>query len=98
MRAKKVDLTHGEIKNALTKAGVVLHDTSMVGGGFPDFACSYRGYCALVEAKTGSRAINERQSKFHDNWQGAVIVARSGEEAVSKFFGAWKQDRLSKAI
>lgn len=85
-RAAKVDTTHGEIRDALRKASVVVHDSSMVGRGFPDFVCSYRGYTALIECKTDCRDLNEPQRKFRDKWEGTMIVARSGEEAVQKFF------------
>lgn len=85
-RAAKVDTTHGEIRNALRKAGVSLFDSSSLGRGFPDLVCSYRGYTSLVECKTTTRDLNEPQRKFRDGWEGTVIVARSGPEAVEKFF------------
>lgn len=95
-RAAKVDDTHGEIRNALRAAGVVLHDCSMVGRGFPDFVCSYRGYTALLECKTGFRDLNEPQRKFRDKWEGTMIVARTGPEAVEKFFQEYAVSLLKK--
>ena len=95
-RAAKVDLTHSEIRDALRAAGVVVHDTSMVGRGFPDFACSYRGYQALVECKTDCRDLNEPQRKFRDKWEGTMIVARSGPEAVEMFFQEYAVNVLKK--
>ena len=95
-RAAKVDTTHGEIRDALRKASVVVHDSSMVGRGFPDFVCSYRGYTALIECKTDCRDLNEPQRKFRDKWEGTMIVARSGEEAVQKFFQEYEASILKK--
>lgn len=95
-RASKVDQTHAEIGRSLREAGVVVHDCSMVGRGFPDFACSYRGYTALVECKTDFRDLNEPQRKFRDRWEGTMIVARSGEEAVAKFFQEYAASVLQK--
>lgn len=95
-RAAKVDTTHGEIRDALRTAGVVVHDSSMVGRGFPDFVCSYRGYTALIECKTDCRDLNEPQRKFRDKWEGTMIVARSGEEAVQKFFQEYEASILKK--
>lgn len=43
------------------------------------------GFTALVECKTGRGKLNAAQERFHAEWQGALIVARSGEEAVEKF-------------
>jgi hypothetical protein len=97
-RAAKVDTTHAEIRDALREAGCSVFSCAAVGNGIPDLVCGYRGFTALVEAKTGARPVNERQSAFIHDWQGIVLVARTGEEAVSKFFTAWTQDRLQKAI
>ena len=89
VRAKKVDATHGAIVNALRNAGVRVHDTSAVGFGYPDLHCSYRGYSALVECKSGPKGLRESQRNFIDKWEGPVIVARTGEEAVTEFFKAY---------
>jgi len=88
MRAAKVDSTHREIVRALVSAGCSVHGTASVANGFPDAVCSHEGFTALIECKTGSGKLNAAQQRFHDSWQGAVIVARSGEEAVEKFMQA----------
>lgn len=95
-RAAKVDETHAGIRDALRKAGCSVFSCASVGGGVPDLVVGYRGFTALVECKTGSRAINERQSAFMNDWQGRAIVARTPEQAVSEFFTEWATDRLSK--
>lgn len=86
MRAKKVDTTHGAIRDALRKAGIRVFDCSATGRGFPDLACSYRGFVAFVEAKSGKHGLNEMQRDFIRDWEGPVIVTNDPEEAVAKFF------------
>lgn len=97
MRAKKVDQSHREIRDALREAGVVVHDCSAVGFGYPDLHCSYRGYSALVECKTKSRGeLRESQRDFMNEWQGPLFVALSGDEAVAKFFEGYAVSVLKK--
>lgn len=90
-RAAKVDDSHGEIRDALREAGVTVFDTSACGRGYPDLHCAYRGgFSALVECKTGKRGLRDSQQTFARSWPCPVIVARTGEEAVSEFFRLWK--------
>lgn len=95
MRAKKVDKSQSEIVDALRAAGVSVFVTP-VGDSFPDLVCAYRGYCALVECKTGAAKLRRGQEQFKKDWQGTVIVARTGEEAVAEFFKAWAASALQK--
>ena len=88
MRAAKVDNTHAEIRRALVSVGCSVFGTATVGRGVPDLVASHKGFTGLVECKTGNGKLNAAQQRFHDSWQGAVIVARSGEEAVQKFMEA----------
>lgn len=85
MRAAKVDTTHREIVGALVQAGCSVFGTQAVGRGVPDLVASRGGFTALVECKTGNGKLNPAQQRFHAEWQGALIVARSGEEAVRLF-------------
>lgn len=96
-RAAKVDDTHAAIRDALRAAGCSVFDASRLGDSFPDLVCAYRGYCALIEAKTGKRKPNPRQDRFAREWQGAVIVANSPELAVSEFFKAWATSCINGA-
>lgn len=95
-RAAKVDKTHAEIRDALREAGVFVRSLAAHGDGLPDFLCGYRSWWCLVEAKTEKRDINELQRKFINECQGPVIVVRSGEEAVAKFFERWSASILQK--
>lgn len=88
-RAGRVDNTHAEIRNALREAGVRVLGLGAYGNGVPDFACSYRGFTALVEAKSPNGKLTARQNQLLKDWEGTVIVAFSGPEAVEKFFQAY---------
>ena len=85
-RAGKVDGTHKEIRGALRKAGVRVLGLGAYGNGVPDFAASHRGFTCLVEAKSARGKLTDAQKRLLSEWEGVVIVAKSGEEAVSKFF------------
>ena len=85
MRAAKVDNTHREIVRALVQIGCSVFGIQAVGRGVPDLVASRGGFTALIECKTGREKLNAAQERFHAEWQGVVIVARSGEEAVRLF-------------
>ena len=94
-RAAKTDASQSEIVDALREAGISVFVTP-IGNSFPDLVCAYRGYCALVECKTGTAKLTRGQEKFKREWQGTVIVVRTAEEAVREFFKAWSMDRLGR--
>ena len=48
-----------------------------VGGGVPDILIGYKGVNLLVEVKTLSGELNERQREWHEDWRGQVCVVRS---------------------
>ena len=98
MRAKKVDGNHSEVVTALRDAGIRVFDTSGVGRGYPDLHCSFRGYSALVEVKSRTGELNPGQHKFCSEWEGPVIMARSGKEAVEKFFQGYAVGVLTKPL
>ena len=83
--AAKTDLTQRAIVQALRGAGIGVCLTP-VGGGFPDAVLHFGGFVCLAEFKSGRGKLNEMQRKFRESFQGPLIVARTGEEAVSKFF------------
>lgn len=95
-RASKVDTTHGEIVKALRTAGISVFSIAPIGRDVPDLVCSYRGFTILAECKTGRAKLTPGQEQFRRDWQGVVIVARSGEQAVTEFFNAWAMDRLGR--
>ena len=84
----KRDLNHAEVTRFLKGCGCSVHDTSKVGGGFPDIAVGFRRHTFLVEIKSANGRLLESQKNFGNNWAGDLpIVAYSGEEAMKEMLG-----------
>jgi Holliday junction resolvase len=60
-RAARVDANHAEITHALRQCGWTVHDTSGVGGGFPDLVVGKAGRLVLVEIKDGAKKPSARR-------------------------------------
>lgn len=62
MRARRTDANHAAIMADLRKAGFRVHDTSALGGGFPDLVV-FRPDCGLflVEVKDGAKPPSRRR-------------------------------------
>jgi hypothetical protein len=86
-RAARVDENHGEIRDALRKAGVIVFDASHIGQGFPDLACSFKGFTMLVEVKMPKGKLTRDQERFKADWQGVIAIVRDleGVETAVKF-------------
>lgn len=89
----RTDANQGEIAEYLRKRGASVHVTSMVGKGFPDLCCGYRGFDFYIEVKDGSKPPSERQltkdqKAWFAAWKGSPFVCESIEhaEAVLKSF------------
>ena len=86
----RVDANHAEVVKALRAVGALVHDTSRVGGGFPDIVVKFRGRVFLLEVKDGSKSKSRRQPteaerKFLLLWwgpDGSVSVVESAEGAL----------------
>lgn len=90
MRAKKVDTTHGPIRDHLRKAGWSAISTATIGDDFPDLIVARRPrFTALVECKTPGRGATVGQVKFRKEWPGVVVQAYSPEEAERELHLAW---------
>lgn len=67
---------------ALKAVGASVADTSMVGGGFPDLVCKFRGTVYLIEVKTEKGKLNQLEEEFYSEWKDAMIIAHNPEEAL----------------
>ena len=56
-RAARVDSNHAQIMRALRRAGWAVHDTSRLGGGFPDLVAGRDGRVVLIEVKDGAKRL-----------------------------------------
>ena len=81
--AARVDKNHAEIVRGLRQAGLIVHDTSRLGGGFPDLVVLREGHAILLEVKTAKGKLTKDEKEFFDTWQGGpVYIVRSVEEAL----------------
>ena len=98
-RAAKVDTSHGPIRDYLRSIGWSVYSTAALGDDFPDLIVARCGFTALVECKTGypDRAetyLSEGQREFRNEWQGAVVVATTPEQAESELAARYLGFRL----
>lgn len=86
-RTTKRDGNHGEIVDALRKAGASVLDLAAVGGGAPDLLVGYRGVNYLIEIKDPSQkgaGLQQNQIDWIDAWRGAKpAVAWDVREALA---------------
>ena len=92
-RAARQDANHREIVDALRKVGCVVHDTSALGGGFPDLVVQTPAGTSilLMEVKDGrkppsARALTADQEEFSRLWKRWVCVT-SVDEALAVVAG-----------
>lgn len=87
----RIDRNQPEIVSGLRKAGVVVHCTHQLGGGFPDLFCNYRGRIFGFEVKDpkqppSARKLTDDEQAFHDNWNRSgqtIYTIHSAEEAIN---------------
>ena len=78
-RRAKVDGNHGEIVDALRRAGASVTSLAAVGKGVPDLLVGHAGRTALVEVKDGSlppsaRGLTIDQQIWHAEWRGGTLA------------------------
>lgn len=88
MRAAKIDANQSEIVQGLRKLGASVAITSMVGDGFVDIICGFRGVNYMLEIKDGNkppsqRKLTDAQVKFHAEWRGKIYVVNSLDDAIN---------------
>ena len=90
-RAARTDDNQPAIVKALRRAGVRVHITSGLGGGFPDIVASRMAEgspLVMLEIKDGAkppsaRKLTEAEAEFHRTWEDHVAVVCSPEEALA---------------
>lgn len=85
MIARKVDSNQKKIVQQLRKIGVSVYVTSMVGKGFPDLVCGFRGKNYLLELKDGAKSKSRKrltpdERKFFQIWNGEVFKVENFDE------------------
>jgi hypothetical protein len=94
-RAARVDANHAAFAEGMRQAGWLMHDTSRLGQGFPDWiGCSPDGCLCLFEVKNPSKsrsgqALTADEKGWHALWARApVFVVRSTAEAL-QWYAEW---------
>lgn len=82
-RIAKRDANHTRIVRALRDAGVSVHETHQLGGGFPDLVAGYRGRTTLLEVKTDRGTLTTDERDWHAAWRGQVAIVRTVDEALA---------------
>lgn len=83
----RTDRNHAEVRDALRKVVHPVHDTSHIGGGFPDLMVRDRhGQVMFLEIKDGElppshRRLTPKELEFQVLWLGSYRVVTSVEEA-----------------
>ena len=85
MRARKIDGNQNDIVKMLRKIGCSVAITSMIGKGFPDFVCGFRGKNFLFELKDGNKSASRKKLTkdeilFCTTWAGQINTVESFEE------------------
>lgn len=88
----KKDGNHNAICGYWRSVGASVHETHMLGEGFPDAVVGWKDKDGvprtyLAEIKDGSlppsrRALTPSEQKWHDNWQGHKCIIETMEDAM----------------
>jgi hypothetical protein len=81
-RAARVDGNQQAIIDTLRALGCSVHDTSKLGGGFPDLCIAIDGHQTLLaEIKMPGGRLTPDQKRFHASWKGKVVILTSVVDA-----------------
>ncbi len=86
MRVARVDANQSGIVRFLRDKGVIVRHTHMVGTGFPDIVCGYKGINFLFEIKDSdkpesAKKLTPAEIIFHYEWQGQKAIVETGPQA-----------------
>lgn len=78
------DANHGDIQACFEELFCSVHDTSMVGGGYPDLTVGIAGRDFKVEIKTAKGTLEKSQQDFNAAWRGAKpIIVRTRDDVIA---------------
>ena len=85
--ARKVDLNHAQIRTELRQAGLMVVDTSRLGGGVPDLVVfdSRNARARWVEIKSKGGKLTPDELVFFEEWGDLVMMAYSTEDVLRAF-------------
>jgi hypothetical protein len=80
-RAARVDENHALIKKAFLQMSCSVADLSRLGGGLHDLLVAIPHVNFLVEVKSATGKLTEKQKPFHRDWKGPKAIVRTVAEA-----------------
>ena len=80
--AARADKNQQEIVDGLRAAGRTVVSLHRVGGGVPDLLVGFRGHNYLLEVKTASGKLTQKQIEFITDWRGQMKTVRTIGEAI----------------
>lgn len=86
MKIARIDINQKDIVKYLRERNVTVAHMHMIGGGFPDIVCGYKGKNFLFEIKNpdqppSARKLTAAETIFHFEWRGQVDIIETGEQA-----------------
>jgi len=100
-RAARTDRNHAEIINAFRRLGWSVHDTSRLGGGFPDLVAYKSGHSVmLVEVKDGDlppsrRKLTRDEEVFAENFPVYIVGSVDDVLEIAKSPSEWALNHCS---
>ncbi len=82
-RAAKVDANHGEIVEALRKAGYFVQSLAAIGGGCPDLLVACGRRWMVMEVKDLGGKLTPDQKIWHATCEAPVPTVRTPEQALT---------------
>lgn len=87
-RAHRIDDNQARIVAVLRAIGCSVHDTSALGGGFPDLVVGRNGRNYLIELKDGDKppsrqSLTGPEAVWHDGWKGHVAIVNDAATALA---------------
>lgn len=84
---KRADDNQPDVVRVLRQMGVSVAVTHIVGKGFPDIVCGFRGNNWLFEIKNPDKKPSERkltgdEPEFHLLWKGQIDIIETAEDAM----------------
>lgn len=85
---KRVDNNQKKLVEQIRRIpGTSVAHTHMIGEGFPDLVCGFRGRTFLLEVKDpaqppSKRRLTEDEKKFHEEWTGQIDVVETIDDVL----------------
>lgn len=85
---RKVDLNHGEVRDAIRRAGYKVEDYSRLGNGIFDLLAYTpdKTFSCWVEVKQKGETLTEAEEFFYETAPGHKVIVYGPEDAIAKLY------------